>query len=71
MATLIRPTFLKKLVAFLIVTSFATYYSNGEETHSLISWALGNSFGAMIIKLLLLFIAFFLACVNVYTAKEE
>jgi len=71
MKTVFRTSVLAKLVAFVIVISFLSTYSNGAESHSLITWALGKSMGATIMKGLLLALAFLLACVTFIRKSPE
>lgn len=71
MTTLIKPTWLKKLIAFIIVISFVTYYGNEAGDHNLITWALGSSLTATLIKVFLLLVAFVLACVTIFSKEPE
>lgn len=70
MKDVFRPSVLTKLIAFVIILSFVSSYSNGAESHNLVTWALGKSFGATILKALLLVAAFLLACVGVYSKES-
>lgn len=71
MTIMIKPTPVKKLIAFIIVITIITQHGNGREAHTLMTWLIGSSVLANIVKGLLLCLAFVLACVNISFKETE
>lgn len=66
-----KPNFLTKSIAFVIIMMHITSYANGKENHTIISWIIGDSIFATVIKVLLLALAFVLAFVTINPEKEK
>jgi hypothetical protein len=66
-----KPNTVTRLIAFLIIMMHVTYYANEKENHSLITWAIGDSVVANILKVILVLLAFVLACVTIKFEEAE